>query len=266
MHEGSAEQKLVGIHSVREALRARARPLQYVAINRERHDSRVEEVIELARVAHVPVRFESRAALDRLAGGAQHQGVVAIAAAKDVVELEDLLAPRATPGLLLALDGIEDPHNLGAILRSACGAGVAGVLLPARRSVGLTDTVERVSAGALEYVPVARVTNLVRALEQAHEAGYWSVGLDERSQTILWQHDFTGPSLIVIGAEGRGLHELTRKSCDFLVSIPMQPGVASLNASAAAAIVLFEAIRQRQSAQAPVAKQSGVTAADLASS
>lgn len=229
-----------------EALRSGARPLQFIAIDRERRDSRTEEVIGLARVHSVPVRLEPRSALDRLAGSQQHQGAVAVAAAKAPVELEQLLKTSAhAPGLLLALDGIEDPHNLGAIVRAATGAGAQGIILPMRRSVGLTDTVARVSAGALEYVPVARVTNLAQALERAKQEGFWSVGLDERAQQAYWQQDFTLATVLVIGAEGRGMHELTRKRCDFLVSIPMAVGVASLNVSVAAGIVLYEAIRQR---------------------
>lgn len=250
----SGTQTLVGIHAVREALRAATRPLQYLAVVRDRHDARVQELLEMARAAQVPVRFEPREALDRLARTAQHQGVVALAAAKQALDLDELLAELKTkhaaagsrPGLLLALDGVEDPHNLGAILRSACASGVEAVVLPTRRSAGLTETVERISAGALEYVPVARATNLVQGLERVKRAGYWLVGLDEKAPNSLWDHDFKIPTALVVGAEGTGLHQLTRQSCDFLVSISMAPGVASLNVSVAAAVVLFEIIRQRR--------------------
>jgi 23S rRNA (guanosine2251-2'-O)-methyltransferase len=226
--------------------------MQYLAVSRDRRDRRIRELIELARGAGVALRFESEPALQRLAGNDRHQGVVALAAAKRAIGLDELLAlPVTAASLLLALDGIEDPQNAGAIIRSACGAGVNGVLLPARRAVGLTGTVQRVSAGALEYIPVAIVTNLDRALERAKAAGYWTVGLDERAPAALWEHDFRAATLLIVGAEGRGLHDLTRRRCDFLVSIPMHSGVASLNASAAAAVALFEIVRQRRRLSAP---------------
>ena len=244
-HRSSSTRLLLGIHSVREALRAGA-PVRWIAVNRERQDARVQELLDLARVAGVPVRNEPRAALDRMAAGGMHQGVIAQAEARPVLELEDLLAAASTPALLLALDGIEDPHNVGAILRSACATGVDGVLLTERRSAGLTETVERVSAGAMEYVRIARVPNLVRALETLKRAGYWTVGLAGEARQTLWQQDFTLPTVLVVGAEGKGLHELTRKTCDFLVSIPMAPGVSSLNASVATGLVLFEVVRQRR--------------------
>ena len=234
---------LVGIHAVREALRARA-ALRYVAVSRERNDPRLQELIGLAHAARVPLRRVGVAELERWAGRTPHQGVVAEAEAKPVLELEDLLAD-APQRLLLALDGIEDPHNLGAIVRSACGAGVDGVLLPARRAAGLTETVERVSAGALEHVRVARVGNLAQALEQCKQAGFWIVGLDGEGPTRLWEHDFRDPTVLVVGAEGRGLHALIRQRCDARVAIPLAAGVDSLNASVAAGIALFEIARQR---------------------
>ncbi|HXR96581.1 MAG TPA: 23S rRNA (guanosine(2251)-2'-O)-methyltransferase RlmB [Terriglobales bacterium] len=237
---------IVGIHAVREALRART-PLAWIAVSRDRRDARIQDLISLARAAHVNVRFTAPADLDRLAGAAapHHQGAVAQAEAKAVLELEDLLAD-APAGFLVALDGIEDPHNLGAIIRGACGAGVDGLLLPARRAVGLTETVERVSAGALEHVRVARVGNLVQALTTCQDSGWWLVGLDASAPRTLWNHDFSQRTVLVIGAEGKGLHALTRKRCDALVSIPLAPGVESLNASMAAGIVLYELVRQRR--------------------
>lgn len=236
---------LAGIHAVREALRA-GTPLRFVAVQRERRDARVAELVALARAAGVPVRWESTQALERLAGrDPAHQGVVAQAEAKSVLGLEELLA-AAPRQCLLALDGIEDPHNLGAILRTGCGAGVDGVILPSRRAAGLTETVERVSAGALEHVRIARVGNLVQGLEACRAAGWWLVGVDAAGATTIWQHDFSGPTVLVVGAEGRGLHALTKKRCDALVSIPLAPGVESLNASVAAGIALFELVRQRR--------------------
>lgn len=237
------DRALAGLHAVEEALRAGS-PLRHIAVSRERQDARLAQLLASARAAGVPIRMEPPAALDRLAQGERHQGVVAIAAAKATLALEDLLAD-APQRLLLACDGIEDPHNLGAILRTACGAGVDGVLLPARRSAGLTAAVERVSAGALEHVRVAQVTNLARALEACRAAGFWVVGLEGEAGTNLWQHDFRPPTVLVVGAEQRGLHALTRKLCDVRLRIPLAPGVAALNASVAAAIALFEIVRQR---------------------
>jgi 23S rRNA (guanosine2251-2'-O)-methyltransferase len=201
--------------------------------------------VQLARSKSVPVRFEERSQIDRLAGTREHQGIAALAAAKPALELEDLLAAKTPQGLLVLLDGIEDPHNLGAIVRTALAAGAHGVVIPERRAVGLTDTVERASAGALAHLPVARVKNLVRAMEEMKEAGYWLIGLDERAEKKYTEADFSGQVGIVLGSEGEGLHELTRKRCDFLVSIPTSGPVRALNVSVAAGVVLFEVVRQR---------------------
>lgn len=240
--------RLIGIHAVREALVA-GRPLERIVIARGRHGNRFEELIDLARQRGVSVRFEDRAQIDRLAGSEQHQGVVALTSAKQASDLEDLIARGAArengKGFLVLLDGVEDPHNLGAIVRTALAAGADGVVIPERRAAGLTETVARVSAGALAHVPVARVKNLARAMEELKEAGYWLVGLDERAEKNYAGADFTGPIGIVLGSEGEGLHELTRKRCDFLVSIPTAGPVRSLNVSVAAGVVLFEVVRQR---------------------
>ncbi len=239
---------ITGIHAVREALDS-GRAIDHISIARGRHGERVEELVRLARQRGVPVRFEDRAQVDRLAGTREHQGVVALAAAKKMLGLEDLLAriapARGREGLLVLLDGIEDPHNLGAIVRTALAAGADGIVIPERRAAPLTEAVERASAGALAHLPVARVTNLVRAMEELKEAGYWLVGLDERAEKSYTEADFTIPTALVLGGEGKGLHELTRKRCDFLVSIPTTGPVRSLNVSVAAGVVLFEAIRQR---------------------
>jgi 23S rRNA (guanosine2251-2'-O)-methyltransferase len=236
---------LTGFHAVEEALAA-GRPLDRIVIARGRHGERVEAVVQLARSKSVPVRFEDRLQIDRLAGTRDHQGIAALAAAKPALELEDLLAAKTPQGLLVLLDGIEDPHNLGAIVRTALAAGANGVVIPERRAAGLTDTVERASAGALAHLPVARVKNLVRAMEEMKEAGYWLIGLDERAEQKYTEADFSGQVGIVLGGEGEGLHELTRKRCDFLVSIPTSGPVRSLNVSVAAGVVLFEVVRQRQ--------------------
>jgi 23S rRNA (guanosine2251-2'-O)-methyltransferase len=199
---------------------------------------RLQELIELCRAAKIPVRFEPREQLDRASAGVPHQGVVAYGAAERYATLEETAAAR---GLHVVVDGVEDPHNLGAIIRTAHAAGASAVVIPERRAAGLTETVARSAAGALAYVPVVRVTNLNRALEELKEAGYWIYGLDERGAETYDQIDYTAPTAIVLGAEGRGLHEHVAKHCDFLVRIPVAPGgVASLNVSVAAGIVLFE--------------------------
>lgn len=236
---------MTGFHAVEEALTA-GRPLDRIVIARGRHGERVEAVVRLAKSRGVPVRFEDRQQLDRLTGTRDHQGVAALAAAKPAAELEDLLRAKTPQGLLVLLDGIEDPHNLGAIVRTSLAAGAQGVVIPERRAAGLSDTVERSSAGALAHLPIARVKNLVRAMEQLKEAGYWLVGLDERAEKSHTEVDLTGSIGIVLGREGEGLHELTRKRCDFLVSIPTTGPVRSLNVSVAAGIVLFEVVRQRR--------------------
>ncbi len=246
--------RLTGIHAVREALEA-GRALDRIVIASGRHGERVEELVQAARSRGVPVRFEDRAEVDRLAGTRDHQGVVALEAARKAASLEDILqtisGDTSRRGLLvLLLDGVEDPQNLGAIVRTALAAGAHGVVIPERRAAGLTESVARASAGALAHLPVARVTNLIRAMEELKEAGFWLVGLDERAGKSYTEADFTVPVGIVLGGEGKGLHELTRKRCDFLVSLPTAGPVPSLNVSVAAGIVLFEAVRQRRSAKA----------------
>jgi 23S rRNA (guanosine2251-2'-O)-methyltransferase len=244
-----AMNKLTGIHAVREALEA-GRAIERIVIASGRHGERIEELVQLARSKGVPVRFEDRANVDRLAGTRENQGVVALAAARRALSLEDLLAQvsrkESSQELIVLLDGIEDPHNLGAVVRTALAAGADGVVIPERRAAGLTETVARASAGALAHLPVARVTNLVRAMGELKEAGYWLVGLDESADKKYTEQDFTGRIGMVLGNEGEGLHELVRKRCDFLVSIPTTGPVRSLNVSVAAGVVLFEVVRQRQ--------------------
>lgn len=238
---------MTGFHAVEEALAA-GRALDRILIARGRHGERIEAVVRLAKSRGVPVRFENREQIDRLVGTHQHQGVAALAAAKPTIELEDLLTGKTDRGLLVLLDGIEDPHNLGAIIRTSLAVGANGIVIPERRAAGLSDTVERASAGALAHLPVARVKNLVRAMEQIKEAGYWLVGLDERGTKNYAEVDLKGSVAIVLGREGEGLHELTRKRCDYLVSLPTTGPVRSLNVSVAAGIMLFEVARQRAEA------------------
>jgi 23S rRNA (guanosine2251-2'-O)-methyltransferase len=243
--------QLTGIHAVREALEA-GRALDRIVIARGRQDNRVEQIIQLARERNIPVRFEQRGQLDRLADSSDHQGVVAVAAARETTTLEDILAKanagagRGEKGLIVLLDGVEDPHNLGAVIRTALAAGAHGVVIPERRAAGLTDTVARASAGALSHLPVAKVTNLPRAMEELKQAGYWLVGLDERAEKSYTEVDYSSPVGIVLGGEGKGLHELTRKRCDFVVSLPTVGPVKSLNVSVASGVVLFEVLRQRR--------------------
>ena len=243
--------KLTGIHAVREALEA-GRAFDRIVIARGRQDTRVEEIVQLARGRNIAVRFEDRGQLDRLADAKDHQGIVALAAARATATLEDILSRAnagsggGAKGLIVLLDGVEDPHNLGATVRTALAAGAHGVVIPERRAAGLTDTVARASAGALAHLPVAKVTNLSRAMEELKQAGYWLIGLDERAEKSYTQADYTSPVGIVLGGEGKGLHDLTRKRCDFLVSLPTRGAVKSLNVSVAAGVVLFEALRQRR--------------------
>ncbi len=227
---------LAGIHPVREALRA-GRPIDYVLIAKGAARPRLQELIDLCRERAVPVRFESREHLDRASGGAPHQGVVAFGAAEQYVSLDETAAEG---GLHVVLDGVEDPHNLGAILRTAHAAGAAAVVIPERRAVGLTGTVARAAAGALAYLPVVRIVNVARALDDLKKRGYWIFGLDERGEHRYDQVEFARPMAIVVGGEGRGLHQHVAKHCDFLVHIPMSGGVASLNVSVAAGVMLFE--------------------------
>ena len=227
---------LAGIHPIREALRA-GRPLDRMLIAKGAGGPRLQELIELARQRGIPVRFESRDHLDRAAGGAAHQGVVAFGATETYATLEQV---AAAGGLLVVLDGVEDPHNLGAIVRTAHAAGAAAVVIPERRAAGLTETVAKAAAGALAWLPVVRVGNVNRALDELKEHRYWIYGLDERGQHAYDQVEFTNPAAIVLGGEGHGLHEHVAKRCDFLVRIPMAGEVASLNVSVAAGVILFE--------------------------
>jgi 23S rRNA (guanosine2251-2'-O)-methyltransferase len=232
----------IGIHAVVEALRT-AKPLSRIAIAKGIGGRRIQEIIDLARDHSVPVRFEPREALDRLAGNGAHQGVVAIGANERVVELEDIVEGAK---LLVVLDGVEDPHNLGAIVRTAHAAGAAAVVIPGRRAAGLTETVSKAAAGALEHLPVARVVNISQTLENLKKRGFWIYGLDERGQEQYDTADYAQPTVFVLGAEGKGLHELVRKHCDALVRIPLAGRIASLNVSVAAGIVLFEWKRRKR--------------------
>ena len=241
---------LYGVHPAEEAIRSGARPLDRVVIARERRDERLERLVDLCRSRGIRVSVEPREQLTRLAGTETHQGVLAILQDRKFLTMEDLLQmpSRAEHRFLLALDGIEDPHNLGALLRTCDAAGVDGVVLPERRSAPISATVAKTSAGASEYVRIARVTNLVRSLEQAKQANVWIVGLDERGTLDYTEFDFRTNCLLVLGREGAGMHDLVKKTCDHLLRIPMAGEVSSLNVSVAGAVVMYEAMRQRRSA------------------
>ncbi len=238
-------QTIFGVHPVLEALTA-GRPIQALHIARGRGGPQLQELIEAARGRGVAVRFEPREQLDRIAGHAKHQGVVAIAAAKSYADLDAVLDARPDePRAVFVLDGIEDPRNLGAILRTADAAGFHGVVIPERRAAGLTDVVAKASAGAVEYLPLARVVNLSRALDELKRRRIWVYGLDPEAERRYTEIDYTGPVAIVIGAEGAGMSRLVREHCDERVAIPMRGRVASLNASVAAAVIAYELVRQR---------------------
>jgi 23S rRNA (guanosine2251-2'-O)-methyltransferase len=221
---------------VREAMRA-GRALDRILIARGSGGARLQEIIELAREHSVPVRFEPRDALDRACNGAVHQGVVAFAAAQRYAELDSVLNKAQ---LLVLLDGVEDPHNLGAIIRTAHAAGASAVLIPDRRAAGLTGIVAKSAAGALEHLPVVRVGNVNQTLDNLKRCGFWIYGLDERAPQLYSEIDYARPTVFVLGAEGGGLHQLVKKHCDVLVRIPMAGAISSLNVSVAAGIVLFE--------------------------
>jgi 23S rRNA (guanosine2251-2'-O)-methyltransferase len=237
---------LFGLHPVEEALRSGNRRFDHVCVARERQDQRLQKIIAGCREQGVRVRSESREQLTLLARNPGHQGVVAFVRERATLDLEDVLSGDGTAPLLLALDGVEDPQNLGALLRSADGAGVSGVLLTERRSAPVSAVALKASAGAAEHVRIARVVNLVRALEEVKAAGIWCVGLDERGSMDYTEYDFTAPCLLVLGREGAGLHDLVRRTCDHLLRIPMAGKISSLNVSAAGAVVLYEAYRQRR--------------------
>lgn len=235
---------IFGVNPVLEALRGERRAVERITIATGARIARFDELMQLARAAGVPVARQPGAALDRVAGTRAHQGVVAHVASARYAELDDVLRRMSGRQLVILLDGVEDPHNLGAIVRTAECAGAAGVVVPARGQVGLTETVAKTSAGALEHLPVARVTNLVQAMESLKAAGAWVVGLDAGASKSYTDYDFDGPTALVFGGEGHGLRRLVRERCDVLVSVPMFGAVSSLNVSVTVGVVLFEARRR----------------------
>ena len=241
---------IFGINAVAEALKARGRAFEWVGVAKERKDLRLQRLIQECRQTSIPVRFLPRVELDRMAGSGSHQGVVAITSSKQYSDLDDVIAAkRGEYSLVVVLDGVEDPHNLGAILRTADAAAADGVVIPERRAAGITGTVAKSSSGASEHLPVAKVTNIARSLEDLKAKGLWIVGLDERGKQRYDEVDYKMDCAVVLGAEGKGLHDLVARKCDFLVSIPMLGKVPSLNVSVAAGVVLYEVVRQRRARQ-----------------
>jgi 23S rRNA (guanosine2251-2'-O)-methyltransferase len=243
----------VGINSARSALKFGAGQVVELWLDRRRRDQRVAELAGMARKAGVRLRQLDREVLDEAAAGANHQGVIAWVtgpAARPVQDLDALLAGLDHPPLLLILDGITDPHNLGACLRSADAAGADAVIAPKDKAAGLTPVVVKVASGAAESVPFIQVTNLARALEKLKTAGVWLVGTSDAAAAGLYDTDLRGPLGLVLGGEGSGLRRLTREHCDLLVSLPMRGRVESLNVSVAAGVCLYEALRQRGLAEA----------------
>jgi 23S rRNA (guanosine2251-2'-O)-methyltransferase len=240
-----------GVNSVEEALRAGKRQIESITILESARPERLRQLLELARNMRIPVHRVPRLDLDRGLGDVRHQGVVARIAAAHYASADDLLDTLAErvgtpdPSLALGLDGIEDPRNMGSILRTAECAGVHGVFIPERRATGLTDVVAKVAAGALEYVPVARVTNLVRLIEQLKERNIWVVGTAGDAEQLYTEWDWKLPVAVFLGSEGQGLHRLVGKHCDALVRIPVSGRLESLNVAVAAGVILFEARRQR---------------------
>jgi 23S rRNA (guanosine2251-2'-O)-methyltransferase len=238
-----------GLHDVRAALDRLGDDVDGVWIDARRDDRRMREILRLAEGRGIPVVRVSRRELDAMAGALRHQGVLAKcrgAVALDAAGLPTFVANLDHEPLLLVLDGVQDPHNLGACLRTADGAGVDAVIVPADSACGITPVVSRVAAGAAHSMPFYQVTNLARTLETLQAAGIWITGAADDAAMDLWEADLTGPAAIVLGAEGSGLRELTRRHCDHLVRIPMAGRVESLNVSVAAGVVLYEALRQRR--------------------
>ncbi len=243
-------EKLFGLHAVQSLLQRSPQRLKTLYVQAGRDDRRLQEVLALAAAAQIPVYELARKQLDEMVDG-RHQGVVAEAdtgseyAEKD---LPGLLAAAGTGALVLVLDGVTDPHNLGACLRSADAAGVTAVIAPKDKSAGLNATVLKVACGAAEVVPFIPVTNLARCLKQLQEAGLWVIGLAGEAEQTLYARDLRGPVALVMGAEGSGMRRLTREHCDYLAKLPMAGSVSSLNVSVATGICLFEVVRQRQAA------------------
>lgn len=250
-NHSDAVNTIYGLMPVLEALRAGSKKVEQITIAEGARHERLRELLDLAKRARIPVHRAPKFALDRVVPGVAHQGVlgrIAAASYRDAAELLDELTVQVnseSPPLILGLDAVEDPRNLGAILRTAECAGVGGVFIPERRAVGLTATVAKAAAGALEYIQVARVTNLVQLIEQLKQRNIWVIGAAADGPSDYTEWDWTVPSALFLGGEASGLHRLVRERCDALVRIPLRGQIESLNVSVAAGIILYEALRQR---------------------
>ncbi len=242
-----SEEIICGINPVKEALRG-SRKIFELFIADGTADQRVGKLSELASEKNIPTRRRSKVDITRLTGTDHHQGVALRLESFSYTDFDDVLSAckeKAGEAMLVVLDGIQDPHNLGALIRSAASAGAAAVVIPRDRAAGVTATAEKVAAGAAETIPIAQVTNIAVTLEQLKTAGFWIYGADEKSSQSLYQQKLKGNIALVIGGEGEGIRPLVRKKCDVVFSIPLAGGVGSLNASVAGGIAMFEAVRQR---------------------
>jgi 23S rRNA (guanosine2251-2'-O)-methyltransferase len=240
---------IFGLHAVRTLLQQRPERAAVLILQKGRDDARIHELLKLAQAKGIKTELRDSKELDRLAGDERHQGAclqIRSVGALGEGALDDLLDSTTAPPLLLVLDGVQDPHNLGACLRTADAAGVTAVIVPKDRAAGLSATVRKVASGAAETVPLIQVTNLARTLRWLKERDIWIVGTDDQATQSLYASKLTGPLAVVLGAEGTGLRRLTRENCDALVSIPMRGVVESLNVSVATGVLLYEAVRQRQ--------------------
>jgi len=240
---------LWGRHAVLEALRSATRPVHKIFIATGAGDSHLAELIQLARQSGIPIQWVNRSKLDKLTSGQRHQGVVAAVAAKGYLDPDDIIAHLNAQTLLVILDEVEDPHNLGAVIRTAHCVGADAVITTKHRSAGLSEVVARVSAGSIEYIPVARVTNLASFIDGLKDQGVRVIGVEPEGRVQYWQYSYKGPLAVVFGSEGKGLRRLTREHCDDLVFIPMKGRIDSLNVSVAVGVVLFEVLRQRAAVQ-----------------
>lgn len=239
---------LFGVNPLLEALRAGTRNIEKVYIARGIYGKEVEEIVRLCKHQKIPVHFENRESLDRISGTGKHQGIFGIVSAKGYSSVEEILLiaeKRKEDPLILILDNIEDPQNLGAIIRTADGAGVHGIIIPKHRSSGLSSTVAKTSAGAIEYIPVSRVTNLLTVIGGLKEAGLWIYGLEMTGEKEYTQSAYDIPLAVVIGGEGRGIRRSILEVCDIRIRIPLFGHISSLNVSVAAGIILFEIAKQR---------------------
>jgi 23S rRNA (guanosine2251-2'-O)-methyltransferase len=245
----SEESIVFGLHAVRTLLKQRPERAVRLLVQKGREDARMSEVLKLARAANVPIDSRDAKDLDRLAGEQRHQGACLYVKPAGVLgegALDDLLDKLTEPPLLLVLDGVQDPHNLGACLRTADAAGVTAVIVPRDRAAGLSPVVRKVASGAAETIPLFQIVNLARTLRQLQERNIWIVGMDDEAEKTVYELDLKGPLALVLGAEGPGLRRLTKENCDVLTKIPMFGAVESLNVSVATGVVLYEAVRQRR--------------------